>query len=77
MVLRIMSALPPKAYIVGDAGQTTSWPPTSCYQSKSHSFSVARTPIRCVFMTFFSRRNHANGVYGKSLAILLPLGRPL
>jgi hypothetical protein len=45
-----MSALPPKADIVGDAGETR-------HQSKSHSFLIARTPILSGFTRFFSRRN--------------------
>ena len=54
-----MSALPPKADIVGDAGQTTSWPPKARHQSKSHSFSIIRTPIHPVREAFFNAQSFA------------------
>ena len=60
----IMSVLPPKADILRDNPR-----PSICdlvgrqsrYQSKSHSFSIARTTVRSVFTKFFSRRNLVTG----------------
>jgi hypothetical protein len=65
-----MSALPSKSDIVGDAGQTSSWLPKARHQSKSHSFSIIRTPSALSSRRFFQcaifaalGRNHAIGGY--------------